>query len=409
MIEFEVFREESVFDVEEGGYERFFVYLEELMKHAHPFYSTQSNSLDKLYFFQDLWFLIQFGAQYVEVLTDRDVALKNVRVAFLAYCATLDELEMVQTLSEQERFIFCYRYLMKLFNYSRKRMNEETALTGIREAYYGALHQVNDTEALQQIVIERYYSEWFKQGYLLTKLFQEKLFEVKKIWITLQDVYNLDVQNPLVNGAHFVQAVMRADDLLEIAFWKIKFTEQGVQKLFDTDRQARSTIVICAQQSEAIRPVVNMQIGLIFAILLIGKRDGRDCVYIPYAERLGKELYCEKGHVTTAHYLEVVQQFLGGDDVPSYRQLLNMAFIMLKLSATSTSGDIILICNEQIQQVIPQDEQWQRAVQQHKEERNIRIVVLYSGTYSPELSIWFADRIIFLEQLQTELGKDVKR
>ncbi|MER2106824.1 MAG: hypothetical protein ABS949_07780 [Solibacillus sp.] len=404
MKDFTIFREENLFNVAEFDFLTFRKYLQVLMGYSHPFQSSRPGSLDKLYFFQDLWFLSQYGKQYKAAVTEKDVTLKKVRLAFLEYLVTLGELEIATTLSEQERFVFCYRYLMELFDYSRKRAREEASLQGIREDYYGALNSTEETAQLQQKVIERYYSDRFKQGYLLAKLFQEKLVEVKQICLAMQEVCGLCVNNQQESIEHFIQAVMKAEDLLEIAFWKKKFKEQGLSTLFEHDDETvLPMIVVCAQQSDDLLPFINMQIGLICAILVISEEEARDFVYIPYAEQIGKELYCEKGQVMTAQYMEIVQQFLGGNSSPNYRYLLNIAFTMLKLSSPAFSGEIVLICDDKIQDSVPQNIEWKRAVQRYKEERNIRILVLYSGQWRPEMSVWFADRVIFIEEFQTKI------
>lgn len=403
-MDFNIFREESLFYVEECEFLGFRKYVQVLMEYPHVLTSLRSNSLDKLYIFQDLWFFIQYGKQYKSIVVEHEVTLKDVRLSLLSYLITLEELEMAKALGEQERFIFCYRYLTELFDHSRKRLREEDALQEIRDDYYSAMEKNELTKELQQKVITSYYSEWFKQGYLLSKIFQDKLAEIDKICLAMRDVCGLCANESDENIEHFIQAVLRADDLLEIAFWKRKFKAQGLSTLFEhTDEINIPPLVVCVQQSDKMRPLLNIQIGLICAMLVISEEEVRDFVYIPYAEQIGKELYCEKGQVTIAQYIDIVHQFLGGDGGPSYRQLLNIAFTMLKLSAASFGGEIVIMCDDQIEALVPQDEAWQKAVQHYKKEMNIRIIVLHSGTFNSEASIWFADRVMFIEDFQTEI------
>lgn len=401
---FDIFREEILFEVDEADFLAFRKHLVILMDSPHALHSSLPESLDKLYLFQDLWFLIQYGKHYKAFIREAEVAIKKVRLSFLEFVATLDELEAVKMLSDQERFIFCYRYLIGLFEHSRKRVREEVALQGMREDYYGALSQQETNQELQQKVIERYYSEWFKQGYLLGKLFQEKFAEVKQISQALEDVCGLCIQHQEQDLDYFIPAVLKADDFLEIAFWKKKFTRKGLSALFNHQEEMElPTIVVCAQQSEAMRPLLNRQLGLICAISVMSEEAARDFVYIPYAEQIGKELYCEKGQVTIAHYLEIVDAFIGGEGPPHYRQLLNLTFTMLKLSTISSSGEIVLICDDQIEKYVPQDDDWQQAVERYKHEMGIRILVLYSGMFDTQLSLWFADEIICIEEFQMKM------
>ncbi|MER1985070.1 MAG: hypothetical protein ABS948_04165 [Solibacillus sp.] len=398
---FDIFREEILFEVDEIDFLTFRKHLTILMDSPHALHSSHPESLDKLYLFQDFWFLIQYGKQYKGFIREQEVAIKKIRLSFLEFVATLDELEAAKTLSNQERFIFCYRYLIGLFDHSRKRAREGAALQGMRKDYYDALSQKEMNQELQQKVIERYYSEWFKQGYLLGKLFHEKFVEVKQISQALQDVCGLRIQHQEQNLYYFIQAVLKADDFLEIAFWKKQFTQQGLPTLFNHQEEMElPTIVVCTQQSEAMRPLLNRQLGLICAISVMSEEEARDFVYIPYAEQISKELYCEKGQITIARYLEIVHEFIGGEGPPNYRQLLNLTFTMFKLSTTSSSGKIVLICDDQIQKYVPQDGDWQQAVERYKNEMGIRILVLYSGVCDPQMSLWFADEIICIEEFQ---------
>lgn len=404
MVDFGFFREKSLFNVDDNDFLVLEKYLDVFLEHPHLLQSSRSGSLDKLYFFQDLWFLMQYGKQYKEALTEKDVTLKEVRLLFLDYLVALEEIEAAKALSVPERFIFCYRFLAELFQHSRQRIVEETALHSLRNDYYEAIDKKELTKAFQQKIITSYYTDWFKQGYILSKLFQEKLVEVKQICLAMHDLCGLMINNQEESIENFIQAILRVDDLLEITFWKKKFMQQGLSTLFEHDKDtALPTLVVCAQQSDNMRMLLNMQIGLICAILVISEEEARDFVYIPYSDKIGEELYCEKGQVMISQYLQIVQQFIGGNRAPNYRQLLNMAFTMLKLSATSSRGEIVLLCDDTIFDFVPEDDEWRQAVERYKEEMGIRIIVLYSGMLKQQISIWFADRIVFVNDFQTKM------
>lgn len=405
-----IFRKESLFDFTPSEFEEFELYMEAFMKSNHALKSSRPNSLDKLLFFHDLWSFLELGEDYEARITTEDVMIKEIRLGFIKFISSIysvSELEKLD-LNLNQRFIFCYRFLMKVFNFSRQRVKEETSLHTIRENYYSALDGHEQKELLQQRIIMDYKSNWFRQSYMITKLFKEQLAKTIQVYDAIHDVCGLQANQTIdaADRSHLMEYMLQADDLLEISFWKRKFKQLGLHTLFINENEVLSpTIVVCAQQSEYIREFIPLQLGLICAISVISEKEARDFVYIPFSEEIGQELYCEKGNVTIENYVQIMQQFLGGNGLPNYRHLLNTAFTMLKLEVTSLGGEIVLICDETITDNIPNDPQWQAAVERFKQERNVRIILLYIGDKTKERSVWFADKIVYVEEFQPELLK----
>lgn len=397
-------REESLFELEnkeQGELER---YIRVIVQNEHPFQSSQEKSLDKFLFLYDMWHFLELGKTYEQHLTKQQIVMKKIRTNLLDFFVYLKLHDATAKLNKYERFIFCFRFLSKIFEMSRRRV--DLSLEAIREKYYAVLQDKQNTSNLEDEVINDYRIDWFKYSYPFTKMSEETLCEAPQIYEAIYDVCGLDLGSELddVSLEHFIKCLLQTENILEISFWKKKFKELGLQRLFPRNNDVVSpTIVVCAQQNDYIRDFLNMQLGLICGISRISEKETRDFVYIPFSEEVGDELYCEKGIVSIEHYMQIAEQFIGGTGSINYRYLLNTAFMMLKLEVSSSGGEIIIICDEKIMDNIPMDPIWKGAVEKFKQEKGVRIIVFYMGLKDTDVSIWFADQIVFMEEFQLSL------
>lgn len=395
-MEFSDYRAEFLFNRDKNEDFGITKYLHCLMESQQANQVFRLYSSSKILFLHDLWYFIHYGKEYKLFLSEKTVALKKIRLALLRFLASVEGLESAKALSEQERFLFCYCFLMELEKEVTQNMKEKNRLQQVQMMY-----EKMDMYELQQKMMDGVYEDRLRYSYLLAKTFKDTLFEVPQIKRAILDVYRIDIARPEASLPHFIQCLVKADDLLEISFWKQRFEEQGLKTLFETKEAAFSpTIVLCTEQTDRMRMYANVQLGLLCAISVISEQEARDFVYIPYSNTIGQEVYCAKGRITNEDYLHITQQFLGGEERLNYRDLLNVAFTMLKLGITSSRGEIILVCSEDVNEERAGDVVWQQAVERFKNEMNIRIIVIYLGEQPLNTSIWFADQTISVEEFQ---------
>lgn len=103
----------------------------------------------------------------------------------------------------------------------------------------------------------------------------------------------------------------------------------------------KGPIVICLDESGSMHKQINEAKGFTLALAMIAKKQKRDFCVIPFSNKPGEKVVCEKGKVMTEHIMELAINFLGGGT--QYMNVLQEAMDYIVGNQRMKKADIIFV------------------------------------------------------------------
>lgn len=176
------------------------------------------------------------------------------------------------------------------------------------------------------------------------------------------------------------------------------FSPEGKETL------AKGPIVMCLDESGSMAKIINQAKGFCLAIAMIAKKQGRDFCLIPFSNRTGEKLVCEKGKVTTEHIISLASNFLGGGT--HYMPPLNEAVKYIQNNKRFKKADIIFVTDGDPSDTGALNKGLPNFIQQ-KQKFAINIMSLLIGGTSSEYVERFSDKVINAEDFTADNASEI--
>lgn len=351
--------------------------------------------------FHDIWSLFEIGEEYKNEMAEELVKLKEWRIFILEFFASRN-MEKMQfeylTNSSVKKFLISL-FIMKNFVMKNFATLEKTLNIQKIKGDYGGDFSQNITDAtFQKEILLRIQNNWFVNLFKFNSTYDMVVEEIIEETYAVEQLFGEDVWEKVSNdNLKPFMNYLESRHFSEVLFWKSKFQTESFLKI---DLHLNSTYIFCVQRDYSMKLSSNLQSALSLAVSEFSQKNEYNFIYLPYGQTIEHEMIALKGQIDFNRYFELNKSFNVKTEVIDYKSVINYAFTMLKLGLThSENGEIYIVCNEQLFENLPKEEVWRLAVLQYKNMNNIKITVIYFGDKSKIEPIWFADKILYPNQL----------
>lgn len=344
--------------------------------------------------FYDVWAMLEIGEHYKNEVTPANVKQKSFRLFLLDFFAKHGVLNMLapQNTSTEKRFFTALLLCKKLVTKYLKRLE---TLWDIHETL-----QCEEKKQQKLLDVQR---KWFQHLYIYEKELQTILHHVISQLDAVEQILGSDVWSTIKED-HFEPLVktIEMNHFDEIVFWKSKLENHPSICL---QTQPNCSYVVCIQQDVSMRNYLNLQSALVSTIFQTMQQSKATFIFVPFAESIEKEIIAING---TLHVEQFFYRTQPNEDKRriNYKNALNYALLMSKLELNKHDvSRIYFLCNEEIYTQMPNEIQWQQAVQNFKEINNVKVTAIYLGDLTKYQPLWFADHAFSPEQILSEMKR----
>lgn len=351
--------------------------------------------------FHDVWSLFEIGEEYKNEIAEEAVNLKEWRIFILEFFASRN-MEKMQfeylTNSSVKKFIISLYIMKKIVRKYFAILEKTLEFQKIKDEYAEDFSKNTVDIAFQKEILLRLQNNWFMNLFKFNSTYDKVVEEILQETYAVEQLFGQDVWETISNDnlKNFMH-ILESRHFSEVLFWKSKFQTESFLKL---DLNSNSTYVFCVQKDSSMKLSLNVQSGLALAVSEFSQQNEHNFIFLSFDQKIEKEMIALKGYVDVNRYLELDKSFSENTESIDFKSTINYAFTMLKLGLSHREGGkVYILCNEQLFENLPSDDEWRLAVSLHKKTTNIEIAVIYIGDQSKLQPIWFADKILFPHQL----------
>lgn len=349
----------------------------------------------------DVWMLLELGENYKQAINESNVQKKHWRLFFLDFIVAnrLLSMQSHQQFCTEKNFFLALFVVKKIAGSYTKQLSK---LWGVQEKLNDYLHSNAhlelSSESLQLKIFQQIQNDWYFHLYDYEQVFEKILSDVMKNMTAVEKTLGEDVWQK-IEERYFFELMISMDynQFLEITFWTNKLKEN---KVFQQTVNKEQSTVICVQQDASMQKYTNIQSAVVLAISEVMQHQNHNVILLSFSQMIQQETIALNGTLSIKNFFELNMNMNINDKPIHYKNALNYAFFMLKLELSVTDyGEIYLICNEEIFNSLPKDDEWKKAVHYYKQVQNIKIKVIYIGDKQKMQPIWFADSLLHFDEL----------
>lgn len=351
-------------------------------------------------YIHDMWSLLEYGDDYKSAIRDSDVKIKLLRLFIVDYIAENKQYKKNKLYLSTSTFrnfyisILIIKAVLKDYN---ENLEYYPVIADIQTKFHNTKVKSNEEDYLrQQQLINEIRASWYKNFYKLNQNHDKYLINIIDEVQSAEHLIGGDFWGSISQeDMPLLLNCLESGHFSEVQFWKEKLLK--VHKLQSIEKD-QHTYVYCVQQDKSMQGHFNLQTALALTVSEFSMKYENDFIFLSFAQTIEKETIALNGKISSENYFELIKKITEKEfteDGPiNYKNVLNFAFTLMKLELSSTTGSIILYCNELLFENLPKDEKWQLAVKSFKKENNIEITLVYLGDKNKVGEVWFADMII---------------